>query len=65
MYIIDIPPLLSILNMVMPILMHFVKNFFFGLKSECYKPHKEMCKLLKCDVMNDIKLFRQYITANF
>ena len=29
----------------------------FRLKFECYKPHKEICHQMKCDVINDVKLF--------
>ena len=43
----DIPP--NILNMVIPILMHFCSL-------ERCKPHNAVRHLMKCDVINDVKL---------
>ena len=45
----DIPPQMKILNMVIPILMHF--SFF-----ERCKPHNAARHLMKCDVIYDVKL---------
>ena len=43
----DIPPQMNILNMVIPVLMHFCSL-------EHCKPHN--AALMKCDVINDVKL---------
>ena len=45
----DTPPQMKILNMVIPILMHFC----------CFvcKPHNAARHPTKCDVINDVKLF--------
>ena len=45
----NIPPQMKILNMVIPILMHFCSF------EDC-KPHNVARHLMKCDVINDIKL---------
>ena len=45
----DIPPQMKILNLVIPILIH--------LKLECCKPHNAACHPMKCDVINDVKMF--------
>ena len=45
----DIPPQMKILNMVIPILMQFCSF-------ECCKPHNAARHLMKCDVINDVKL---------
>ena len=50
----DIPHQMKNLNMVNPILMHF---FQFRFKYECCKPHNATRHLMKCDVINDVKLF--------
>ena len=47
----DIPPKIKILNMVIPIQMHF----FFKL--ELCTPLKTARHPTKCDVINDVKLF--------
>ena len=47
----DIPPQMKILNMDIPILMHF------DLKLERCKPHKAARHLTKGDVIDDIKPF--------
>ena len=47
----DIPPQIKILNVVVPILMHFC-----NLVSNC-KPHIAARHPMKCDIINDIKLF--------
>ena len=45
----DIPPQMKILNMVIPILIHFCSL-------ERCKPHNAAHHQMKCDVINDIKL---------
>ena len=47
----DIPPQMKILNMVIPILMHFRR------KLERCKQHNSSRHPMKCDVIHDIKLF--------
>ena len=44
-----IPPQMKILHMVIPILMH--------LKLERCKPHNATRHLMKCDIIDDVKLF--------
>ena len=62
----DIPPQRKILNMVIPILMHFCSF-------ERCKPHNAACHLMFCDVINDVKLLstvyrriycRKYLTLS-
>ena len=50
----NIPPQMTILNMVIPILMHFC---IFCLKLEYCKPHNAAPHPKKCDIINDIILF--------
>ena len=53
----DIPPKLKILNMVIPILMSFyslVSNWSIASR---IKPYKSVRFQMKCDVIDDIKLF--------
>ena len=50
----DTPPQMKILNMVIPILMHFCS---FVSNLECCKPHNAACCPTKCDIINDVKLF--------
>ena len=45
----DIPPQMKILNMVISILMQFCS----------YKLHNAACHLTKCNLINDVILFRQ------
>ena len=45
----DIPPVMKILNMVIPILMQFCSF------KRC-KPHNAAHHLMKCDIINDVKL---------
>ena len=45
----DIPPQMKILNMVIPILMHF------SFCEHC-KPHNAARHLMKCDVIYDVRL---------
>ena len=47
----DIPPQMKILNIVIPILMHFCSFV------ECWKPHKAAHHPTRRDVINDVKLF--------
>ena len=62
----DIPCQMKILNMVLPILMHFC-SFISKLK-HC-KPHKAARHPRICDITNDVKLFptviAEYTVANF
>ena len=51
----DIPPQMKILNMVIPILMHFC---ILNLKLERCKPDKASGHPRKCDLINDVKLFQ-------
>ena len=46
----DIPPQMKMFNMVIPILQSC-------LKLERCKPHKDVRHPMKCDVINDVKLF--------
>ena len=50
----DIPPQMKILNMVIPILMHFYRLVSNWSIRSCIKPHVNK---RKCDVINDGKLF--------
>ena len=50
----NIPSQTNILNMAIPILMHF---FSFELKLERCKPHKAAPHPSNCDAINDFKLF--------
>ena len=54
----DLPPQMKILNMVIPILMHFFSFFYQTGALERYMPHKTACHPRKCYVINDAKLFR-------
>ena len=47
----DIPPQMKILNMVIPILMHFC------IKLERFKPQKAVCHPTICDVIYTVKIF--------
>ena len=49
----DIPPQMKILNMVIPILMHFCTFDSNRSVESRIKPHV----IQKCDVINDVKLF--------
>ena len=49
----DIPPQMKILNMVIPILMHFCTFDSNPIVESRIKPHV----IQKCDVINDVKLF--------
>ena len=65
----DIPPQMKILNMVIPIVMHFC-SFISNLSvASRIKPHKGIHHQMKCDVINDIKLFptvfRRIYCCNF
>ena len=51
----NIPPQMKILNMVIPILTHLQSR----LKLERCKPHKAASNPMKCNVINDVKLFRR------
>ena len=53
-YIRRFPPQIKVLNMVIPILMRF-----YRLNLERCKPHRHKgeCHQLKCDIINDVKLF--------
>ena len=62
----DISPQMKILNMVIPILMHFC-DWQFELKLERCQLHKAARHPSKCDVINDVKLLptvyrRIYVT---
>ena len=50
----NISPQMEILNIVIPILMHFCS---FVSNLEGYKAHKAAVYPMKCEVFNDIKLF--------
>ena len=52
----DIPPQMKILNMVIPILMHFYKHVSNWNVASRIKPRKGVCHPTKCDVINDVKL---------
>ena len=56
----DIPPHMKILNTVNPYSNAFLQ---FRLKLECCKPQKAARHPTICDVINDVKLFRQYIAG--
>ena len=69
----DTPPQMYIMNMLIPIRMHFcacllIKSLFH-LKLEHGKPHKAACHPMKCGMINDVKLFQTvywvYTVANF
>ena len=49
----DMPPQMKILNMVIPILMHFCSF----VPNWSVKPHKAAGQPARCDVINDVKLF--------
>ena len=51
----DIPPQIKILNMVIPILMHFCSFFSNWSVARCTMPH--IIQQTKCDIINDVKLF--------
>ena len=53
----DIPPQIKILNMVIPILMHFCSFVSNWSVASPIKLHKASSHQTKCDVINDIKLF--------
>ena len=53
----DIPPPMNILNMVIPILMRFSSLFSNWSFASRRKPHKGICHQVKCDMINDVKLF--------
>ena len=53
----DIPPQIKILNMVIPILMHFYSIVSNLSVASGIKPHKGVHHPIKCDIINDIKLF--------
>ena len=65
----DIPPQMKILNVVIPILMRFCKFVSNESVASRIKPHKGVHHPTKCDVINDVELFPQYIAgytvANF
>ena len=50
----DIPPQMKILNMVIPILMHFLQ---FHLELERCKLHNAALHSTKCSMINDVKMF--------
>ena len=54
----DIPPQMKILNMVIPILIHFYSLVSNWSGAICIKPHKGVRYPTKYDVINDIKLFQ-------
>ena len=53
----DIPPQIKILNMVIPILMCFYRLVYNWSVASRIKPHKGVHHQMKCDVINDVKLF--------
>ena len=53
----DIPPLMKILNMVIPILMRFYSLVSNWNVVSRIKPYKGVRHSTKCDVINDAKLF--------
>ena len=52
-----IPPQIKILNMVIPILMGFYSLTSNWSVASCIKPHKCVGHQMKCDIINDVKLF--------
>ena len=52
-----IPPQMKILNMVIPILMHFYSLVSNWIGASRIKPHKGVRHPTKYDVINDVKLF--------
>ena len=53
---------MKMLNIVIPILMHFSVQFL--LKLEHCKLHKAAHHPMKCEVINDVKLFRKFLTRH-
>ena len=53
----DTPPLMKILNMVIPILMRFYSLVSNWSVASRIKPYKGVRHSTKCDVINDVKLF--------
>ena len=53
----DIPPQIKILNMVIPFLMRFCHLVSNWSVASHIKPHKGVRHQMKCDVINDGKLF--------
>ena len=58
----NMPPQMNILNMVIPILMHFCAclplKSSLHIKLECCKLHKTACHQRKCDEINGVKLIQ-------
>ena len=52
----NIPPQMKVLNMVIPILMHFYNFLSNWSVASGIKPHKSVHNPTKCDVINDFKL---------
>ena len=52
-----IPPQIKILNMVIPIIMLLYSLVSNWSIASCIKPHIGVCHQMKCDVINDVKLF--------
>ena len=55
----DLPPQMKILNLVV----NSNALLQFRLKLERFKPHKAVHTQRKCDVINDVKLFRTGYTV--
>ena len=53
----DIPPQMKILNMVIPILMHFYNLISNWSVARCIKLHKGVRHPTKVDIINEVKLF--------
>ena len=54
----DIPFQLKVLNIFIPIQMHFYSLLSNWRIASHIKPHKGICHSTKCDVFNDFKLFQ-------